>query len=723
MELENSVKDICFTFRSIPNRDNGRKVRYAGGFKCTNLYGILTSPIRNVISDGIEQIPADLSLDEAEDSTGEWCGVFYSSSERAWIVAADPFGYQPVYYRAIRNGAGDETLLVGSSASAIASEAAQQGVKSAVDSVQAQAILGTNHAFGITMQSNHALSEDTRVLLPREVLFVDENGWSVTKRTAAVENSSYEELIERGAQKAIWQLQAAMELPVDQRHINLSGGRDSRLVMALLSAANLAGEFSVTSMNPETWTPASSRPLLRQDLYVAAAIAEEYKMTWSKPFEYDYVPLSFEGALALWQQFRAGKNFGFKARKSYYRQLGTNIELRGAGGETFRGFKAVTSLPSYGKWGNTSSSLSQDLGLVVDDVYGAGLLNSEQKDAQRQSLRGLLEDLGETQVEDGLQHRYSIFRNRSHFGHVRESAANGQIPLLILSQPEFYQAGKLLGNRKMREDQIVFDLVEMLDSKLNALRFDDGGWPADKAAQVASRFSWQVPEDGPMLDKFFKNEERALANRQEAQARVPKMVKNLNTFEPNFRAKNEAKELLQDLQSLPNGQECLGGGVLEKLHDQIDQDSTPPTTLVAKLSSIRDAVLPRTKPSVIVFNSSQMGMLGQFRNRVAGSFNGVREVQRHPVFQVPLQVSPGQITATVRAFGTVRKPLEFAFELYSADGEFLDSSAFTESNRVTFSGIERKDRLRVRVHARYKAHALTAFTFFSAYTQPGWNGE
>lgn len=604
MELENAVKDICFTFRGIPHRDNEREDRDAGGYKCINLYGILTSPSRNVISDGVEQLPSDFSLEEAEDSMGEWCGVFYSAKERAWAVAADPFGYQPVYYRAIKNDEGEESLLVGSTASAVAFEAAQQGATNAVDPIQAQAILGTNHAFGITMQSNHALCEDTRVLLPREVLFVDGNGWSVTKRAAAVENSSYQELIERGAQKAIAQLQTAMELPVDQRHINLSGGRDSRLVMALLSAANLAGEFSVTSMNPETWTPASSRPLLRQDLYVAAAIAEEYNMAWSSPFEYEYVPLSFEGSLALWQQFRAGKNFGFKGRKSYYRQLGTNVELRGAGGETFRGFKAVTSLPSYGKWGNTSSTLSQDLGLVVDDVYGAGVLNSEQKEAQKQSLCGLLEDLGETQVEDGLQHRYSIFRNRSHFGHVRESAANGQIPLLILSQPEFYQAGKLLGKRKMREDQIVFDLVELLDSKLNALRFDNGGWPADKAAQVASRFPWQVPEEGPKLDSFFKNEEQALAHRQEAQARVPKLIKNLNTFEPNFRAKNEAKELLQDLQSLPNGQECLSGGVLEKLHGQIDQGLTPPTTLVAKLSSIRDAVLPRTKPTVVEVNGS-----------------------------------------------------------------------------------------------------------------------
>ena len=720
MSLQNTADDICFVFHNVKQQDSPSSSVASFDFEqaqCSYLYGFLTASSRNVISTGTQQLGESLSLAEAESAIGEWFGVFGWSNSGTRVVVADQFGYQPVYYRSVSNDSGTGTLLVGSSATAIAYMAETLGEETKLDATQVQSALGTKHAWGITMQSDHSMALGTHILLPGEKIFVNDGVWSlIESELHGYTDTDYDALLDAGAARAIKQIQVAHSLDVDQRHINLSGGRDSRMVMALLAASGLAGEFTITSMNPETWVPASSRPLLRQDLYVASAIGEQYGMDWSPAFDSEYVPLSFEESLDLWQQFRAHKNFGFKARKGLYVQKGTNIELRGAAGETFRGFNAVSSLGAHGNWENTPTSIIRDLELVVKDVYSLGLLDTEGLRLQRQNLQRLVDKFSAPTIEEFLHRRYSVFRNRSHFGHTRESMANGQLPVLPLSQPEFYKAGALLGPNKMTTDQIAFDLIERLEPSLNTLRFDDGQWGKDKLSRASSTAKWTVPDSSSRLEQFHEMDAQAVAARIEVRKAVPQKHLNRSKFDGIFRAKNESKELLQDLSALPGGDEALPTHFKAKLTKMLDKGTVPPMAVLAKLTSARDAVIGR-RPNIVNIGRSAHSELAAFRNQEVIRPTGVRISKNHPEFQVPARIEGGVFKATVRPFGNIRGPLEYKFELIDEDENLVAAQEFNELNAVSFEKVDltRHGKVRIRVTARYRLHPETFFTFYSGF--------
>src|SRR5699024_3173539 len=102
--LQNVVDDVCFVFQNIPNQVPCRDVRQVdlnSDFTCNYLFGLLSSTEQNVVSTGAQILTQRLSLQEARDSIGEWFGIFKRTNEDTWIIAADQFGYQPVYYRYI----------------------------------------------------------------------------------------------------------------------------------------------------------------------------------------------------------------------------------------------------------------------------------------------------------------------------------------------------------------------------------------------------------------------------------------------------------------------------------------------------------------------------------------------------------------------------------------------------------------------------------------------
>lgn len=721
MSLQNVVDDVCFVFQNIPNQVPFRDVRQVdlnSDFTCNYLFGLLSSTEQNVVSTGAQILTQRLSLQEARDSIGEWFGIFKRTNEDTWIIAADQFGYQPVYYRYIDSASSQHgALLIGSSAAAVAYTASTLNDKSVLDATQVHSVIGTKHAWGITMQSHHAMSQGTFILLPGEEIAACEQGWTLIDSTLHnEENLDYDSLLDVGTERAIKQIQVASQLGVDQKHINLSGGRDSRMVMAILSASGLAKDFSITTMNPETWLPESARPLLWQDLYVSSAIGDHFGMDWSPAFDTEYAPLSFNESLDLWQQFRAHKNFGFKARRGIFLQKGTNIELRGAAGETFRGFQAVSALEAQCEWSNTPDSLESDLDLVVENIYSLGLLSPEDLLNQRRSLDELVEKFSATTVESFLHRRYSVFRNRSHFGHVRESMANGQIPILPLSQPEFYKAGLLLGESTMRTDKIAFDLIERLDPSLNKLRFDDGGWSPEFAARASSNATWSVPEEGDRLRRFSDIDTRAVEARRGVRSLLPQKRINHGKFDANFKSKNEAKEVMYDLASMPGGDTTMPARLRSRLTKMLDSGTLPPTTLLAKLTSARDAVLGK-KSTIISVNADEQQQLAAHRNYANVTQTIVRQSKLNPEFQVPARIEGGVFKAVVRIFGNIRGPVEYGFELIDEQGTSLATRRFEESNSVSFDEVNLTNagRVRVKIVARYKITPEIRFEFFSAY--------
>ena len=671
------------------------------------LDGLFISGERAIVADGRVRNAEPVSLLEARDSSGEWLGVFAAGEESDdYRVASDPFGYQLVFYRQVISGGSHEpALIISNSFRALCNQAKKMGDENEPNAGQVAAVLGTDHAWGITMQSDSTFEQETRALLPGQEIVISNGKWEIADfGMFESKRLSYDALLEKGIKKAVAQLRRAVELPVDQRRINLSGGRDSRMAMALMDAAGVTDFFSVTTVNPATWTPAGARPGLYRDLHVSNTIREAYGLKWSDPMDSNRIWLDFEHSLEFWQSYRSHKNFRFRASKFIDGQIGTNIEVRGAAGETFRGFQAVRSLRSYPGFEDTSSSFEHDVDLLCQELYDDRPLSTFYSDAAKAEVRGLLGRLGGETITEALHRRYSIFRNRSHFGHVRASMALGQIPVFPLSQPEFVQAASLLCESERYDNTVAFDLIERTSPDLTTLEFDSGAWPTTPRFIPTSKRTWSVKDSGVGLDEFFE-----VQSEFQAKLKARSGQPGASVFDARFKSLNLIKEILVKLQ---DSHSLFPYNSQVKLLQEIEGKRLNPFTILGKLRSIEESLGEFGGHDAVVVEPPKS--MRESLELALPNFAQVAVGESQPTFRVNLSTGPGSVDVFVSAYGNVRGPLSYEF-LLLRDGKILDKVASGRSGEARFEGLEAGREHRIQVLAYYRRVQMVPFKFYSRY--------
>ena len=706
-------REITYVFQGV---DYGGSIPEPApdGLAATYIEGLLTTTGVSAIFDGQHHLDSEseetVELADARESTGEWLGIFESKNGKGdVVVAADPFGYQPVFYRQVNRPNGEPTLLVSNSFRSICSCARGLGATNRIHWGEFFSLIGTSHAWSITMQSHQTVESSTKVLLPRQEIFISETRWSLTTSSFFEPGAdSYETLLDRGVSKAVKQLRAASQMEVDQKRIYLSGGRDSRMAIALLVAAGVVGQYSVSSVNPATWTPASARPGLYRDLFVANAVREFYGMDWSPPQSSAVVPMTFEQSLEFWQSNRSHKNFRFRAPRTLFVSRGSSTEIRGAAGETFRGFQAVKTLRSYGRFGATPESKLSDIGLLTSDLFDGGLLAGEQLALAKEAVTESLTTVGGADILDALHRRYSVYRNRSHFGHVRASMATGQIPVFPLSQPEFVQAASLITESERYDNLIAFDIIESAAPELNSLEFDSGGYPATPRFSTNSDQKWTVKSSGRGIDLFNANEEDAKRLRAETLSNGPKAP----LFDARFESQNRIKELLLDLNQTPDGAANLPYSLQVAMFQLVESRKLNPLTLLSKLETTWEALGEGHTPNTIVVKKSGPFIDSLPMVRVAGE--QLTQTSSLPSFKISLKLDGNTVSFQISARGLLRKTMTYVARLLNEDGP-VSKVAIGPSGEGSFGGLVAQEKYRIQVFAYYENETMVPFKFFSRY--------
>lgn len=672
--------------------------------------GFLASTSASIVSDGVDAISTNVPFREGKTATGEHLAV-YSDDNGHYLVTADSFSYQPVYYRFLP---ASQKLVVGTSPQALANTALNNGETNSPNWPQLLASVGTTHAWAITMQSNQTYEANTKVLLPGQHIQVTDSFWHISSANKFFEpKDDYDSLIERGIIRAIQQIKSASRLNVDQKRINLSGGKDSRMVLALLEAANVIDDFTVTTMNPRTWLPESSRPALFQDLYVANHLRKKYELSWTTPFHQQFVPLSFESSLNEWQKYRQHRNFKFRASNHLYAQDGLNIELRGAAGETFRGFKAVSGLMSRCSFENSPRSLGSDVELLTNHLYGEGPLNSEQRAKIYENFHSLFLELGAATIEDALHRRYTVFRNGSHFGHTRHSMSHGQIPVLPLSQPEFIQASQLLSPYQRNIGQVAFDIIERVNPELNEISFDSGYWSESLLPQSRRLDSSSIEKESPYLDQFFALDEVAIETRLSSKRRFMQKKNKPRPFDAKFETFNRIKQTLHTLNEVTAADSLFSSRFQLEILQGIESKKLAPNTILAKLDSLLLAITGGGKSTEVVVQPAASTAISLFLGRSTGNEVDFSGSDNQPHFQLPITLNRNSVEANVRLFGSISEPMEFKFSLFT-DGKKVAQTEYSASQSATFTRPP-SGKSRIQAFARYVSSPDFIFKFYSRY--------
>src|SRR5699024_3852253 len=119
--------------------------------------------------------------------------------------------------------------------------------------------------------------------------------------------------------------------------ITLTGGVDSRLVLALLSQTNYLNEFRVWSIDPRNSKSETQRQIFTADVEISNQIRKSLGLSCDSDSKCQKFSASLTENLATHQSYRSNYHFQFYTAKHKQIESHPIFTLRGGGGEILRG--------------------------------------------------------------------------------------------------------------------------------------------------------------------------------------------------------------------------------------------------------------------------------------------------------------------------------------------------------------------------------------------------
>ena len=459
-------------------------------FSITDSWGITSS---GNATDDVPEFRAGEPVARCAAVTGEWWAAAENGSGDH-LVFADPYGIQPLYFAPVWTPNGN-VLLVGESSRDVAD--AMRATGAVVETYWANVLptLTATYDYFDCFYDNGTPVMRVLLLKATQALLVTDSGYAIVERPADPELLSlgYHSLLRRGVDRAIDQLRHASQHTPHKR-IRLSGGKDSRIVLALLLASGLVDEFPIDTQDPGTAVAQWQEDILADDLSIVTQLAGRYGLKWSpgaSAIPKDRWEVPVDAQLAHFQRFRGGRSFQLPPNNNMQRFREPLATVSGAGGET------IGSLVGWRQLRRMSlapEKLAQDA-LALFQHFTTGLPVSTPQAIQNQAANRFaatfagLSDSGFAEANRG---HYFEFRNRAHAGAQRWSQWSNHLSITPLMQPEFLLAANML-----TEDfgRVGYDLIEMIEPELNDLRFQSGPWDFATERKPAVDWDTQFPTD------------------------------------------------------------------------------------------------------------------------------------------------------------------------------------------------------------------------------------
>lgn len=333
----------------------------------------------------------------------------------------------------------------------------------------AATMLATTHAF-FSQVHDHELALAGVFLVPMDRYPVMQAGrLSYRPKPVVAEafeaRGDYESLVDKAAEDIIASIQALRQSGLfDQFAVDLSGGRDSRVVF---SAILKLGLLPVTPVDTRH-VPGTT------DLRNALRIGEHYGASWfaeardAPPL----FPVDAAEALAQWRSYYAGMYHRFYPLA--YSTRGADLRLLRLTGACGGAFTAVWS-----KWVRKQlDSPTREEALAAVFVRLAPDIPAEYRPAALEAFsRTILAVPGES-LGEKLDNHYLFFRDRMHFGMRAYSANQSHSTWAPLVSPFLLLASRSLPWPERRDSRVLFDVLARIVPELNFFPYE--GRPVPK---------------------------------------------------------------------------------------------------------------------------------------------------------------------------------------------------------------------------------------------------
>ena len=300
----------------------------------------------------------------------------------------------------------------------------------------------------------------------------------------------YRDLIECAAHQIRANVRAvAYSDAFSYRIVDLSGGKDSRLVFGTAAAEGLLSRCVVRSSAIPSPT----------DRDTGAAIAERFGAHFDGKAVLERYSKSTSFALGFWRSMIAGNRHEIGANNwPTLWQRGGAVRLGGGCAEICRDF-----------W--SSDGLLANIGTQerFNRICRPGLSQSKRNAAFESVWRVLRSMPGDT-AEAKVRTHYRLFRSRFHFGMPAFNAWYGYVPFAPIQSPALLNASRLLDENSREKGRVIHDVTELIMPELNRIPFGDGSkWPAEFRTAAGWAASITLPKFAGQMQREHARAEAA----------------------------------------------------------------------------------------------------------------------------------------------------------------------------------------------------------------------
>ncbi|MFH0411407.1 hypothetical protein ACG98H_04755 [Corynebacterium sp. L4756] len=450
-----------------------------------------------------------LTLGEFQDALGEWMaiGEANAADEKTFVVFGDSSGYCPIFY-----AESGDNVIVADTFLGVVHGLRQFGATPELDVAHYTATLFPAHPHFDNPSVRRTMSASIRILGIEEALLIRDSGLQIISRSvlSPTVNYSYESLLERGSQlvhSSIKQLSGVEGL---QKVLSLSGGVDSRLVLSLISSSGQTDEFQLSSVDPRTWKNKNTRKVVERDIAIADTIRTNLGLDWATVGDREFLQFDFQDSLNFHQSYKSNFAHSFSAPPGHTIQSDLKITFRGGGGELLR--TTLTGERIAEQIRNRAWKPNEHLGFIDWYMSRFPMLNQERPLVQEYMAETFSRVSGASLTEK-LNELYRNIRNRTHFGHVRQSGSSNNYAFHPLSNQHFIRASQMLGFEERANGKIVRDLYHLNDPSLLDLPFEN----SDSTQAIANPKAHDVQISDTAWQKQV---DRIKANRSSSIART-----------------------------------------------------------------------------------------------------------------------------------------------------------------------------------------------------------
>lgn len=665
-------------------------------------------------------LPDGMRSQAVRHQSGQWFLLFDRASDDSYRIITDPLGYHRLYYSSFRRG-DDQIVVIGDNQTSVVGELQRLGRPVDIDWPIAASHLLSTHTMMQSSFSHRTMYAGVRSLPAGAELVVDHAGAKEEHKHlfSAASDAGYDDLLEAGIARAQAQIRLLADSQVPDKRHALSGGRDSRMAMAMTVSAGVHREFTMMTADPRRSRKPSSRKVLEHDLTIASELRRHLGMQWSRESGITGVRHDAHTSLDIFQSHVAGARFAWAGSGATTWPDALRVEVHGGSGELLRrAYQNMRDHPSFGALDDRPETVAADArALFPTLVTHHGYLPQDMAEEAAEAFADSLDRDADLPMSEQLNMHYAAFRNRDHFGQINQQFARNSLKLYPLAQPEFLQASRLIDPDDRNRGRVAYDIIRMTYPQLNDFAFDDGHWPEPFPLTAQVRRHGTAPYVSADHRDFFEGEDLDTALR----AATPLLSDPKHPIAP-FDGTSAAASLaassaseLSDLADTP----------LENLHALIPtliaQGRLVAGNTAAKLESMTAVFTGRHTPydsvlftSGLPANGSVLSAVGSWHSAPAPPVRVARDELL--VFHVDLEPHTDEAVVTIRCNSAAANSVEWAVYLYQEQTK-IGQKWYDDrrSARFSLADVPAGTRIRALVFTREKGPSSRVHRKFSAW--------